>query len=722
MKRSFLFKAGFASLVFCILCAGLFLPTSIGSAKRRLNKQKSSKRSASQRLGQRSAEFDAKRREIDQRMGDSRFLLTRAAIFDPLADAPAPVRIGQAQLATTTIASFDGKLAQQSEEQSGYFIVQYRSAIQSVWADDLRAQGFEVAGYLANNAYIVKAPLARFAQLQSAKSQSQVRWIGAYGAGLKIAPELATLADSIANLTSITAAETNEPVFISFLTFKGERAISLSETIGSFSLLTDTVIEERDDERVWGVLAVPRAQLPQVVTALASVKAVEWIEERRPRRLHNDNAVRAVQTGLIGDTPLYRQGLTGAGQVYGTADSGLDSDHSQFRLSGDASAQTLSYATSTATLISGLLPFKITNQNNKVLTYYLLGSSSFKELKDNPNGGQTLDAVKVSGSRYLNAVAYDDSSAAYHGTLTTSVAVGRNYGANGSGAVGGIATRSTGDGVAPDAKIVFQDVGHPGGQLPGVDFVSQSLIHQQAYSTGARVHNNSYGPEPPATYDQDAADVDDIMWRLRDYTILFSAGNDSLGDYQIANAAKNNIVVGATDSPTNKGSLENLARYSNHGPTFDGRIKPDIVAPGTVIGATENDDDQNSSSYNSNYTSATAKDAAVNPDDPNNNSTLTEDVASGTSFSSPVVAGGALLARQYFTDGFYPSGAKNVANSFIPSNALIKAVILNSGRNLTGRFTASNYPINKSGALPNSGQGWGRIALDDALYFAGDRL
>ncbi len=78
-------------------------------------------------------------------------------------------------------------------------------------------------------------------------------------------------------------------------------------------------------------------------------------------------------------------------------------------------------------------------------------------------------------------------------------------------------------------------------------------------------------------------------------------------------------------------------------------------------------------------------------------------------------------ARQYFTDGFYPSGARAANNSFTPSNALVKAAILNSGRNLTGRFTGSNYPISSSASLPNSGQGWGRIALDDALYFAGDR-
>jgi len=103
------------------------------------------------------------------------------------------------------------------------------------------------------------------------------------------------------------------------------------------------------------------------------------------------------------------------------------------------------------------------------------------------------------------------------------------------------------------------------------------------------------------------------------------------------------------------------------------------------------------------------------------NSTLTGDAISGTSFAAAGAAGSALLVRQYFTDGFYPGGTRSTANSFNPSNALIKAVMLIGGRNMTGRNTGSSYPITQRGALPNAGQGWGRIALDDALYFAGDR-
>ena len=700
-------------------------------------RQQRKRASAAQReVARQDPRLAAKRREIETKMRDARYLLTRAAIFDPLEKEPEVISFGGERLETTSFQAATARLKQaevkraaegRQTEAVGHFIVQYRGAIRPAQAASLRARGFEIAGYLPNNAYIVKVTAADAAKL---KSSSEARWVGAYGAGLKVEPELVAVGStgfSRNDSDTTPPPEGGTPnvfpnvIHVSLVSFRGESASQLREAINALSLSGEPVFEERGDGRVWAALAVQRENLPKMVATLANLESVEWLEQRRPHRLHNDNGVRAVQTGFAGgDTPLYRQGLTGAGQIYGTADSGLDTDHSQFRLDGNAASQTLSFATTSASLSNGLLPFRITNQNNKALVYYLLGSSSFMELADNPNGGQTLDPARQSGTRFLNAVAYDDSAFEYHGTLTTSVAVGRNYGANGSGAAPGVPTRSSGDGVAPDAKIVFQDVGHPSGQLPGVDSVSQALIHQQAYSSGARAHNNSYGPAPPAIYDQDAADIDDVMWRLRDYTIFFSAGNDSPGDFQVTNAAKNNIVVGACDSPTGKGSLENLANYSNHGPTFDGRIKPDIVAPGAVIGATEDPDDAKSSSYN-NSTSATAKDAAVNPTDPNNDSDLVETAVSGTSFASAMAAGSALLVRQYFTEGFYPSGARVTNNSFTPSNALIKAAILNSGRNLTGRFTGSNFPVSASGALPNSGQGWGRIALDDALYFAGDR-
>jgi len=48
----------------------------------------------------------------------------------------------------------------------------------------------------------------------------------------------------------------------------------------------------------------------------------------------------------------------------------------------------------------------------------------------------------------------------------------------------------------------------------------------------------------------------------------------------------------------------------------------------------------------------------------------------GTSMAAPVAAGMAALARQYFRQGFYPTGIANVADAFTPSGALLKAMLL----------------------------------------------
>lgn len=44
--------------------------------------------------------------------------------------------------------------------------------------------------------------------------------------------------------------------------------------------------------------------------------------------------------------------------------------------------------------------------------------------------------------------------------------------------------------------------------------------------------------------------------------------------------------------------------------------------------------------------------------------------------ATPIAAASALVVRQYFTEGWYPTGAPVPANAFIPSGALLKAVLI----------------------------------------------
>ncbi|MRR10855.1 hypothetical protein EG831_12465, partial [bacterium] len=91
----------------------------------------------------------------------------------------------------------------------------------------------------------------------------------------------------------------------------------------------------------------------------------------------------------------------------------------------------------------------------------------------------------------------------------------------------------------------------------------------------------------------------------------------------------------------------------------------------------------------------------------NGASNTTYQAMSGTSMSCPAAAGATVLARQYFTEGWYPSGTKTPADAFAPTAALLKAVIL------AGADKGS--PV-----IPDTRYGWGRLDLDSSLYFSGD--
>jgi len=243
------------------------------------------------------------------------------------------------------------------------------------------------------------------------------------------------------------------------------------------------------------------------------------------------------------------------------------------------------------------------------------------------------------------------------------------------------------DGMAYCAKLVVQDIGS-GGSLDGLPYDLNSYFGQ-ARAAGARLHSNSWGSYGDTSYDSYCQDVDEFMWDNPDFLVLFAAGNDGPDAHTVTSpaTAKDAVSVGATQNAYSGLDPENVASFSSNGPTDDGRIKPTVCAPGHYVISAYNDYDIHS--YNCDLTGG-----------------------SGTSMACPTAAGLAALVRQYYLDGFYPTGEANEADGFEPSAALVKATLVNSARSMTGE--------NTDGPIPSTGQGWGRILLDDALYFLGD--
>jgi hypothetical protein len=93
---------------------------------------------------------------------------------------------------------------------------------------------------------------------------------------------------------------------------------------------------------------------------------------------------------------------------------------------------------------------------------------------------------------------------------------------------------------------------------------------------------------------------------------------------------------------------------------------------------------------------------------------------SGTSMSTPAAAGAATLVRQYFMDGFYPTGAPVPGHAYQPSASLIRAVIVAGAETMTGIAVATGRRLVQPPKSPH--QGYGRLHLGRSLPLANSSL
>jgi hypothetical protein len=249
------------------------------------------------------------------------------------------------------------------------------------------------------------------------------------------------------------------------------------------------------------------------------------------------------------------------------------------------------------------------------------------------------------------------------------------HGTHTAGSLAGDARPTSGSldhaGLAPDARISHTDLAGLTG-LGGTPSNLYSLL-MAAHLDGARVHSNSWGDDGTTSYTAWCRDADLYSYENEDALVVFAVSN-SLTVRSPENA-KNVLAVAASWNGLQADSLCS----GGAGPTADGRRKPEITAPGCGVTSAAN---------------TTACDTAL---------------SSGTSMACPFVAAAGALVRQYFVEGRYPSGEPTPADARVPSGALIKATLLSSATDMVG---AAGYPGPR--------EGWGRLRLDDALYFAGD--
>ncbi|MHC4975489.1 MAG: S8 family serine peptidase [Planctomycetota bacterium] len=248
-------------------------------------------------------------------------------------------------------------------------------------------------------------------------------------------------------------------------------------------------------------------------------------------------------------------------------------------------------------------------------------------------------------------------------------------------------------GNAPDAKLVFNLSPSTSDRTTGTILRARLDEH---HNQGARIHTNSWGYDFTTDYNGWCSEIDSFMYDNEDSLVMFAITNGS--ELKNPENAKNSLAVARTnDTTVPLGTIGDFNKFGGggEGPTDDGRRKPDILAPGT------------------NITSANI----VSRDGGGNIiSDCTLRTLSGTSMASPAIAGAAAMTRQYFMDGFYPTGVATPGDELTPSAALVKAMIINSGQDIT--LTA--IPSRPVTGYPTDNEGWGRAQLDRVLHFPGE--
>jgi subtilisin family serine protease/murein tripeptide amidase MpaA len=536
--------------------------------------------------------------------------------------------------------------------EENYWIVQFVGPVKPDWIDKVRKLGGKVGDYIPDNAFLVQ--MTRGVKDQVSQLEF-VRWVGPYQPAYKISPLLMGVRGRIspsALRSSTISEEVSKPSptgNLRVLLHKSDDAAEVSHEIED---LGGTVIStERNFLRV--------SLDTNKIVALARLPSVEWIEPYSRPKLFND-----VAAGIISVKPIWNNHeLDGEGQIIAVADTGLDTGINDASMHED---------------------FK-----GRIVKIY-------------DRHGDTADR---------------DSG---HGTHV-------------AGSVLGSGARSNGSirGMAFNAKLVFQAAGD---SLNGIPDDLNDLF-KQSYDSGARIFSNSWGSSKDihnnpiyGHYTANSQNIDKFVWDHKDAVILFAAGNEGKDEHSDGKidadslateaSAKNCITIGASENNRSTGGInlespicytygtcwpsdfpndpirndrlsnnqDGMVAFSSRGPTVDGRIKPDVVAPGTNILSVR---------------SSVSNDPGWGLLPDNDTRQDYYKFEGGTSMATPITAGAVALIRQYLQRELLPN----------PSAALVKALLIHGAVPMAGQYTPPEV-----GTVPNSDEGWGRINIENALF------
>jgi hypothetical protein len=247
------------------------------------------------------------------------------------------------------------------------------------------------------------------------------------------------------------------------------------------------------------------------------------------------------------------------------------------------------------------------------------------------------------------------STSTCHGTHVAGILAGSGFRSNliNANGVSNGGTAYQWRGMAPKSQLV--------GYTLGWDGVTYSTAKT---NYGVDISNHSHTQGTTSTYNSDAVTVENAVKNDTLYVVNAACNNGKSPQYGslegyfsiIGTVAKNAISVGSYNSTNGLRS-----DFSSMGPTFDGRIKPDIVAPGSNITSTV---------Y---HTSG-----SLYQDDGYG-------LMSGTSMASPCTAGVIALMLEAYWDTHRLKRSR-------PLSSTIKAILIETARDLVQTPNAVGEP------------------------------